>query len=121
MLEKAEYDEKSNVFKLPVSIEEVTRELQKAYGSGTLEQDKRSVEFPQQKWVRNAFEKLVELKMALPPTTEQGSYQILYKRLRGDILERFAKLVLSTRTHGKGAKPPDPAQMPLFVAEENGE
>ena len=118
-LDAAEYDEQHKVFKLPVSVEAVTRELQVAYGSGALEQDRRSVEFPQQKWIRKAYEKLVELKMAMPPTSKGGPYQILYKPLRGDVFERFIKLDLATRKGEDETTPPDPAQISLFGDEED--
>ncbi len=37
-------------------------------GSGALFADARSVEFPRQQWIRNAFEQLVKHKLAMPPT-----------------------------------------------------
>ena len=44
-LEEAEYDEKFKAHKILVSLEEVTSELQAAYGSGALYQDGRSTVF----------------------------------------------------------------------------
>jgi len=114
MLEEAEYDEQHTVFNLSATVEEVTRELQAAYGSGSLEHDERSVEFPQQKWIRRAFEKLVELRMATPPTEKGGAYRVLFKPLRGDVLERFIKLDLGTREREGQKALPDPTQISLF-------
>lgn len=94
MLEGAEYDEKYAATKVAASVEEVTEELQKAHGSDTLSKDSRSVEFPSQSWVREAFEKLVQLKMALPPSEPGDPYQILFKSVRGDVLKRFIELTL---------------------------
>ena len=95
LVEDGEYDQSKRVFRIPVSIVKVTREIQKAYGSGLLRKDKRSSEFPQQKWLRNAFDFLVEQKLANPPA-DGDTYVILFRAFRGDVLKRFVDLFVSS-------------------------
>ena len=108
MLEGAEYDEKYKATKFSASVQGVTDELQKAYGSETLYRDEQSVQFPRLRWIKEAFEKLVEFKMAIPPTGDNDEYQILFRTLRGDILKRFIELVLSDRIAGEIPAPKKP-------------
>jgi hypothetical protein len=97
MVDGDHYDEGLRAFKLDASVQEVTAELQKAYGSANLSQDTRSVEFPRVAWVRDAFEKLVEFKMALPPSDGSDVYQILFKTPKKDILQRFIELDIANK------------------------
>ncbi len=121
MLDGAEYDEKYKATKFSASVRDVTDELQKAYGSETLYRDEQSVQFPRQKWIKEAFEKLVEFKMAIPPTNDSDKYQILFRTLRGDILKRFIALTLSERIAGEGPSTEEGNQLPLFDEDETEE
>ncbi len=119
MLDGAEYDEKYKATKFSASVREVTEELQKAYGSAKLRSDQRSVEFPTYKWIKGAFEKLVEFKLALPPSDENDTYHILFKTLRGDVLNRFIELEFRQGRNGGQTTEEDHDQLPLFPDEEN--
>jgi len=119
MLDGADYDEKLKATKIPTSVRDVTDELQKAYGSASLKQDERSVEFPAYKWIKWAFEKLVEFKLALPPAEGSDTYQILFKVPRGDILSRFIELDLRHKKGKNDREIEDPDQLDLFPVEED--
>jgi len=121
MINDAEYDEKYKAIRFPVSVRKVTDELQQAYGSATLSNDQRSVEFPAHKWIKDAFEKLVEFKLALPPSDGDDTYQILFKALRGDILVRFIKLELGQREDESQTTDDQTHQLPLFPGVEDEE
>lgn len=95
-----------------------SKELQKAYGSEALSKDGRSVEFPKYKWIKEAIEKLVEFKMAIPPTDDSDVYQILFKAPRQDILKRFIELTLPKEKAKADSSGGKGRQLPLF--EEDG-
>ena len=101
MLEDGEYDEKTRSTKIQVFVSDVTDELQKAFGSKALKQDNRSGEFPKQKWVREAFERLINYKLAIPSSGEDGRYIIYYRSFRDDVLDRFIKFELEKSDIGK--------------------
>ena len=107
--EEGVYDEKTKSHKIIVSISDVTDELQKGYGSQRLKRDERSGEFPKKKWIKEAFDKLVEYKLA-SPGNKNGEYIIYFKRFKGDMLERFVKFEMDMEKKGKPAQ----KQMPLF-------
>ena len=88
-----EYDDKTKSFPIKVSVSDVADELQKAYGSQALKKDERSGEFPTQKWIKGAFNKLVSYKLASQGSKE-GEYLIHFKSLRDDVLDRFIRLGL---------------------------
>ena len=92
MMDVGLYDEKAKATKIEVSVFDVTEELQKAFGSLALSKNSRSGEFPKQKWVREAFERLVKYRLATPASGEDGKYIIYYKSFIGDVLDRFIKL-----------------------------
>jgi len=94
ILEDGEYDEKTGSTKIQVSVSDVTDELQKAFGSKALRQDNRSGEFPKQRWVREAFEQLINYRLAIPCPGEDGKYIIHYRSFRDDVLDRFIKFEL---------------------------
>ena len=90
----------------------ITDELQRAYGSGTqaLSSDDRSVQFPKRKWVRKALDRLVDFKIAVPPSDSGDKFEILFRPFRDDALERFVKMdsVLTQRAAAQttsGAEP----------------
>jgi hypothetical protein len=107
--EEGEYDEKTKSYKIAVMVSDVTDELQKGYGSQRLKQDKRSGEFPKQKWIREALDKLVEYKLATPGN-KNGEYIIHFRWFRGDILEKFVKFEINKQKKGRPAQ----KQIPLF-------
>ncbi len=96
-ISEGEYDEEINANKIKVSVSvsvsEATNELQNGYGSGKLSFDNRSTEFPKIKWVRRAFEWFAKEKMAIPPENGCDIYTILYKKIQGDVEDRFVELV----------------------------
>jgi len=92
MKEFGKYDEKARATKIQISVSDVTDELQRAFGSAALRRDDRAGEFPKQKWVREAFERLVKYKLATPASGEDGKYIIYYKSFKDDVLDRFVKL-----------------------------
>jgi len=113
-------DEKSNAFRIKVSVEEITDELQQAYGSKNenLYTDERSVEFPKYRWIKRAFEELVRFKLAIPPKDGNNEYEVHYKPFKrsSDVKDRFIHLCLadSIKKDKNSQK-----QYPLFDDEEN--
>src|SRR6266496_3373327 len=110
-----DYEQKLKATPILVSVKAAAEELQKAYGSGALFADARSVEFPRQQWIRNAFEQLVKHKLAMPPTGTTDEYVILYKPFRIDVRERFARLEAAAHPP---SKPDEPKQMSIPLAFE---
>lgn len=87
-LDEGEYDEQKQLMKIRVTVTGVTDELQKAFGSQALYQDDRSSEFPKQKWIREAFDKLISYNLA-SHSSESDEYTIYLRRFQGDVIERF--------------------------------
>jgi hypothetical protein len=116
-----EYDEKHKATRFPASAKEITAELQKANGSETLSKDQRSVEFPTYRRIKEALDKLVELKMALPPAEGNDVYQILFKQIQGNVLKRFIELDLRRQATDKPGGEDKPSQMSLFQDDEEPE
>lgn len=84
-------DPATGLLMIPVTVGELTSELQQAYGSGALHSDTRGVEFPKATWIRVALDKLVAFDLARG-TEDRDSFIIKYKPLTGDLLERFSRL-----------------------------
>lgn len=123
MIESGEYDERTGSTQIPVSVSDITGELQKAFGSGIFHQDSRSAEFPRQKWVREAFERLVKHKLAIVHPNGGDRYFVLYKPIRGDVCERFIRLEMKLeRSAAKEQRKADAnkAQIPLFPETNDG-
>jgi len=112
---EAEYDEKLRAYKFVASVEEVTGEMQRAYGSGALSADTRSVEFPKKKWIRKAFDRLVQYRFALPPEDGYDLYEVHFRSFREDVLEKFLKLSLERRREDE--TPVAEGQIGLFPEE----
>lgn len=112
MIEDGEYDEKTGATKIQVSVSDVTDELQQAYGSKALRQDDRSGEFPKQSWIREAFERLIKYRLAIPLPDEDSEYVIYYRPFRGDVLDRFIKFELEKSDTGQVKV--DEKQMSIF-------
>lgn len=114
MAADAEKDEDLGAFRLRVSVAAVTEELQKAYGSAALEGDRRSAEFPRQTWIRKALDRLVTHRSALPPEGESDEYEVHYRTVRGDVLDRMIKMEVGRGSAEERAED----QMPLFSESE---
>jgi hypothetical protein len=82
------FDELGRVIQIELTVSQVTKDLQRFYGFES--QDDRSPQAPKAIWVRKALDRLVQVELAIK--TQEG-YLVLYRRLRGDVLERFGKLV----------------------------
>lgn len=80
-----------------VSVAEIARDLQKYYGFTS--SGGRSSAIPKAKWVKDAMDALVEFKMAR--LTENGEFAVIYKRLRGDTMERFGRLCFKRKPKPK--------------------
>lgn len=118
LLQSGKYNEKTKSTHILASILEVTGELQKAFGSGALTKDSRSVEFPRQKWVREAFERFVQHGLAIPDPDDRDKYTILYRAFRDDVLDRFIKLETAIEKN-QGKLDIDKAQMSLFSQKDD--
>jgi hypothetical protein len=76
---------------IPLDVTEVTTEMQRSYGSGALEQDERSAEFPRESWIREAFEALVRLGYAYPEDQERQKYSVAFRPIKNDVITHFAE------------------------------
>jgi hypothetical protein len=85
--EKSPRDPKLGCRRILVSAKKITQELQKAYGSAS--RGSRDAEYPHQSWVTNALKILVKLKLAKRKDADQ--FEILYRDIRGDLVEFFAR------------------------------
>src|SRR5262249_22830189 len=104
------YDEALRATPIAVSVDDITKELQQAYGSGRLSRDARSASFPQMKWVRRALEALVLAKLARRES-EAGDYTGGFRVFRDDVLTRFHSLVGEGEATSESI---DGAQLKLF-------
>jgi hypothetical protein len=78
---------------ITITVDEITEELQQAYGSRQLPTDERSREFPKAAWIRRALDTLVAVRLAT--TTGDGqTYTVEYRVFPSDedLLERFCDL-----------------------------
>jgi hypothetical protein len=95
---------------ITISVRSLTEELQRAYGSGALEIDDRSVVFPRTAWVTSAMNAFVDLELAVRRDTD--TYGVKYKPLPSnvDALEYFARKVFALRSQAAD----NPAQLDLL-------
>jgi hypothetical protein len=88
-----DYDEKTRARPIRVSVAKITDELQKAFGSAALRRDGRSVQFPRQSLVREAFERLVTFNLARRiDGGGNDEYEVLFRAFRNDIREKFCQM-----------------------------
>jgi hypothetical protein len=80
-----EYGIKIKSWPIPVNINDLTKELQRAYGQQS--SGEREVCFPQSKWIRNALDHFEVIGLAIKVDVEK--YIVYYKHLRGDLFEKF--------------------------------
>lgn len=97
-----EFDEESRTWPLVITVQEITDELQKAYGSQALDRDERSCEFPKESWVRQALEELVTIELAMRED-EKDAYRVQLKAFDGDMREEFVRR-LHKRSEGVGGE-----------------
>ncbi|HPO13527.1 MAG TPA: hypothetical protein PLI09_08795 [Candidatus Hydrogenedentes bacterium] len=94
LIESDCYDPESRTWNIKASISETVNEIQKAHGSGALQADPRSCQFPRKDAIKSAFQFLVDNKLAQPTTGEKNSaYTIKYRKIKADIKEYFAALI----------------------------
>ena len=82
-----DYDEKTKSWPIEINVQSITLEMQKLYGQQP--QEPREVSFPQVKWIRNALEHFEVLQLA--KKKDFDNYVVSFKRLKGELLERFSK------------------------------
>jgi hypothetical protein len=82
-------DERTKTWPISISIPGITSDLQRLYGQVHDPRDLREVSFPNIAWVREAIEHFEVLGLA--KREDLDNYTILFKNLRGDLLERFSK------------------------------
>jgi hypothetical protein len=116
MIENGVYNEEAKITRISASVEEITKIMQRAYGSGALYSDARSVEFPKKKWIQRAFDVLVKYNLANAPTDGGDTYEILYKGFRDDVLEHFIKIIGTTDAEDADI---DSSQTSLFGESED--
>lgn len=109
------YDEKISAHRINVNVEELTKELQKAYGSGArfLNSDSRSVEFPKTSWVRKALDTLCSNKLAQRNPDVEGEYHVFYRGFKKDVQVKFEEMCLKEYADDI----PDEAQLEIFDEE----
>ncbi|MCK4329642.1 hypothetical protein KAX02_07345 [candidate division WOR-3 bacterium] len=79
-------DKKAHILQL--TVEEITKELQEFYGQPS--RGEREQEIPNKTWVKNVLNFLVDTGHA-KKSKEDEIYTIFWKKIRGDILERFSR------------------------------
>jgi hypothetical protein len=104
------FDESKRCRPISVSVEAITKEMQRAFGSGRLHADTRSIEFPTKQWIREAFARLVRYKLAAA-SDDPDVYTVFYRTPREDLKSYFAKL--STKASRKSTQIAD-GQKDLF-------
>jgi len=85
---EGEFEEEKRAWLLKVNVEKLAEDLQRTYGS--IRGEARDRCYPRTGWVREAMEAFVRLNLARR-LDERGEYQVYFKQLRGDIIERFVK------------------------------
>jgi len=103
------FDEEIGGWVLEINLEEVTNDLQLLYGSDG--SNFRDVRFPVTNWVREAMDAFVKLKLA-ERSSNGTDYKVFFKRIRGDIIERFLKHRELGRQENQVAELPE--QLKLF-------
>jgi len=112
---EVEYNKEKRAWPFKVNVKDITRELQKLFGSEANE--KREVSFPKNAWVRGAMDGFVNLNLA-QKISDTGDYIVQFKRITGELIDRFSK----HRILPKKKKAKDQRQLTLFnktVSEDN--
>jgi hypothetical protein len=82
------YNSKEKIWQIPVTIDELTTELQKLYGADG--KQNREVQYPQITWVREALNKFVSINLAKRGQADR-EYIILFRKFSKP-LEKFINL-----------------------------
>ena len=96
------YDEEARAWLFNVTLESLTDDLQRLYGSSG--NRPREVAFPRKAWIREAMNALVRLGYA-EKAAESDEYVVYFKRVKGDVLERFSLHRASDDRGGVGTEP----------------
>jgi hypothetical protein len=105
-----ERDRSKNYKPIPVTIEQLTSDLQKFYGYEPDETGNRGI--PQSDWIESALDTLVSLRMAQRGGAPRN-YIIRFKSIQGDILQRFGRLYYDHQ-QTKARKKKKKKQLELF-------
>jgi len=79
---------------LTVTVDRISDDMQKNFGFKV--EDARDAEVPARTWIKKALEHLVIFGMA--GRTDEKTYQIQYRSLRGDHLEYFGGLIFKNKS-----------------------
>src|SRR3989304_6421757 len=89
MKQTVERDDKLRAWPLLVNLDDLTKELQRLYGSEGTEE--REAAFPLIDWVREALDAFAYLGLARK-NDEDGNYTILFKLIQNeDLITHFSK------------------------------
>jgi len=98
---EVEFNKELNCYPIKIDIRELTKELQRSYGSTALQKscnidrnEEREIEYPKQSWVKEALDILCKLELAAKDQENMYTYTIFFRELRlqkRDIVEYFAK------------------------------
>lgn len=99
LAKNVDYDKNLKAYPLEVDVNGVTKELQRLYGSTG--KNHREAQFPKKAWVQKAIDGFVRLGLA--EVLSHDNYRILFRHIKGDVLEKFAK----QRQNSKTKKPLD--------------
>jgi hypothetical protein len=86
MKTRVRFDPALKAWPIPVSVPQITKEVQRLFGSAGSEA--REGQYPTADWIREAMDAFVHLGLARK-ANDPDEYTVLFKRLRGDIIQRF--------------------------------
>ena len=97
---EVDFNKRLNCYPINISIQSLTRELQKSFGSKALQQscnlrenDEREVEYPELSWVREALELLIKLELA--SRLSENEYTVYFRHLKlrqeRDLIDYFSR------------------------------
>lgn len=111
-ISKETWNTSENAHILKLTAEEISKELQEYYGQKST--DEGVPEIPSKKWIRKVLDFLIFSGYAEQPDKDDN-YTILWRTIRGDILERFAELWIKyNRRINKKEKHANTTQFELF-------
>lgn len=111
MVRSVEFNKNLKAYLLEVDINDMTKELQRLYGSTGKQH--REAQFPKKAWVQKAFDGFARLNLA--EVISHDKYRVFFRQIRGDILEKFAK----QRQNPKTKKPIDNGEQLTFLDNVN--
>lgn len=96
------FDDNKKVYKIHVTVEEITDELQRGYGSGAFAEDNRSRTFPRTSSVRSAMDRLVDYRLA--EKNEQGGYIVFFKKFKKEVRMEFINREIKMLNKAKSSR-----------------